>query len=119
MKGGGPVFSTPPKSGDPVESHIQQSGKKPLKPFISFEKGHDQSDSSDKKIMGISVQSDKSLINFFHLQLLFVLTPSHAHFQYIYIYIRQGKARPGKARAGKGKAGQGRLRQYLAKQGNT
>ena len=117
MKGGGPVFSTPPKSGDPVESHRQQSGKKTLKPFISFEKGHDQSDSSDKKIMGISVQSDKSLINFFHLQLLFVLTPPHAHFQYI--YIRQGKARPGKARAGKGKAGQGRLRQYLAKQGNT
>ena len=117
MKGGGPVFSTLPKSGDPVESHRQQSGKKSLKPFISFEKGHDQSDSSDKKIMGISVPSDKSLINFFHLQLLFVLTPPHAHSQYI--YIGQGKARPGKARAGKGKAGQGRLRQYLAKQGNT
>ena len=104
MKGGGPVFSTLPKSGDPVESHRQQSGKKPLKPFISFEKGHDQSDSSDKKIMGISVQSDKSLINFFHLQLLFVLTPPHAHFQYIY-KARQGKARESKGRKRQGRAG--------------
>ena len=112
-----PSFPHPQKVVTPSNHTASSQVKKTLKPFISFEKGHDQSDSSDKKIMGISVQSDKSLINFFHLQLLFLLTPPHAHFQYI--YIRQGKARPGKARAGKGKAGQGRLRQYLAKQGNT
>ena len=47
------------------KSHHQQSGKKPMNPFISFEKGHDQfwqenkNDSCDKKVLAQLISSYK------------------------------------------------------------